>query len=136
MESCGLGSSAGVCTDDRSPLRFADGIVARRSYARAATLSEASRETADRALRRWRARGIVSMSQHKMVPGIHDAENGASTPMLMAKSDHTSVVSLARYARLSAEALQRWQEQNDPARRRLIPGMLPLKTVALVACRS
>lgn len=48
----------------------------------------------------------------------HDAENGASTPMLMAKSGHTSVASLARYARPSAEALARWQEQNDPARRR------------------
>ena len=31
--------------------------------------------------------------------------------MLMAKSGHTSVVSLARYARLSAEALARWQER-------------------------
>ena len=48
----------------------------------------------------------------------HDAENGASTPMLMAKSGQTSVVSLARYARPSAEALARWQERNDPARRR------------------
>jgi integrase len=48
----------------------------------------------------------------------HDAEDGASTPMLMAKSGHTSVASLARYARPSAEALARWQERNDPARRR------------------
>jgi integrase/recombinase XerC/integrase/recombinase XerD len=48
----------------------------------------------------------------------HDAENGASTPMLMAKSGHTSVASLARYAKPSPEALQRWQERNDPARRR------------------
>jgi integrase len=48
----------------------------------------------------------------------HDAENGASTPMLMAKSGHTSVASLARYARPSAEALAKWQERNDPARRR------------------
>jgi site-specific recombinase XerD len=46
-----------------------------------------------------------------------DAEGGASTPMLMAKSGHTSVASLARYARPSAEALARWQERNDPARR-------------------
>jgi integrase/recombinase XerC/integrase/recombinase XerD len=38
--------------------------------------------------------------------------------MLMAKSGHTSVASLAGYARPSAEALQRWQEQNDLARRR------------------
>jgi hypothetical protein len=43
---------------------------------------------------------------------------GASTPMLMAKSGHTSVASLARYARPSAEALARWQERNDPDRRR------------------
>ena len=43
---------------------------------------------------------------------------GAATPMLMAKSGHTSVASLARYARPSAEALARWQERNDPARRR------------------
>jgi integrase/recombinase XerC/integrase/recombinase XerD len=38
--------------------------------------------------------------------------------MFMAKSGHTSVATLARYARPSAEALQQWQEQNDPARRR------------------
>jgi integrase len=48
----------------------------------------------------------------------HDAEDGASTPMLMAKSGHTSVASLARYARPSAEALARWQASRDPARRR------------------
>ena len=47
----------------------------------------------------------------------HD-ENGASTAMLMTKSGHTSVASLARYARPSAQALARWQEKNDPARRR------------------
>jgi integrase/recombinase XerC/integrase/recombinase XerD len=38
--------------------------------------------------------------------------------MLMAKSGHTSVASLARYARPSAAALARWQAQRDPARRR------------------
>jgi hypothetical protein len=35
-----------------------------------------------------------------------------------AKSATPSVTSLARYARPSAEALARWQERNDPARRR------------------
>jgi integrase len=54
--------------------------------------------------------------RHSALP--HDAEAGASTPMLMAKSGHTSVAALARYARPSAEALARWQERNDPARRR------------------
>lgn len=48
----------------------------------------------------------------------HDAEEGTSTPMLMARSGHTSVRSLAKYARVSAEALQRHQEARDPARRR------------------
>ncbi len=48
----------------------------------------------------------------------HAAEDGASTPMLMALSGHTSVRSLARYARISAEALGRWQAERDPAARR------------------
>jgi len=48
----------------------------------------------------------------------HEAEQGTNTAMLMGKSGHTSVRSLVRYARVSAEALQRHQEASDPARRR------------------
>src|SRR5581483_7090643 len=48
----------------------------------------------------------------------HAAEDGVSTPMLKARSGHTSVRSLVRYARVSAEALRRHQAQTDPARRR------------------
>jgi len=48
----------------------------------------------------------------------HAAEDGASTSTLLAYSGHTSVRSLARYARVSAEALGDWQAQRDPARRR------------------
>ena len=48
----------------------------------------------------------------------HAAEDGASTSTLLAYSGHTSVRSLARYARVSAEALGSWQAQRDPARRR------------------
>ena len=48
----------------------------------------------------------------------HAAEDGTNTPMLMARSGHTSVRSLAKYARVSADALQRHQEMADPARRR------------------
>jgi integrase len=48
----------------------------------------------------------------------HAAEDGVSTPMLMARSGHTSVRSLARYARVSADALARHQADHDPARRR------------------
>jgi integrase/recombinase XerC/integrase/recombinase XerD len=47
----------------------------------------------------------------------HDAERGTSTSMLMGRSGHTSVRSLAKYARVSAEAIQRHQEATDPARR-------------------
>jgi hypothetical protein len=42
----------------------------------------------------------------------------AHAPMLMALSGHTSVRSLAKYARISAEALAQWQAERDPARRR------------------
>jgi integrase len=47
----------------------------------------------------------------------HAAEDGWSTPELMARSGHSSVRSLARYARVSGEALQRKMESTDPARR-------------------
>ena len=64
------------------------------------------------------AAGGATLHQLRHSALTHDAEDGASTPMLMAKSGHTSVASLARYARPSAEALARWQAQRDPARRR------------------
>jgi hypothetical protein len=38
--------------------------------------------------------------------------------MLMARSGRTSVRPLAKYARVSAEALQRHQAERDPGRRR------------------
>jgi integrase len=48
----------------------------------------------------------------------HLAEDGASAPMLMTKSRHRSIASLARYARPSIEALQRFEAERDPIRRR------------------
>jgi integrase/recombinase XerC/integrase/recombinase XerD len=83
---------------------------ARLSYRRAAEIFEEA--TAGEQGGPW----TLHQLRHSAL--THDAESGASTPMLMAKSGHTSVAWLARYARPSAEALQRWQEQNDPARRR------------------
>lgn len=83
---------------------------ARLSYRRAAEIFEEA--TAGEQGGPW----TLHQLRHSAL--THDAENGASTPMLMAKSGHTSVASLARYARPSAEALARWQERNDPARRR------------------
>jgi integrase len=48
----------------------------------------------------------------------HAAENGANTGTLLAFSGHASVASLARYTRVSPEALARWQARRDPDRRR------------------
>jgi integrase len=47
----------------------------------------------------------------------HAAEDGWSTPMLMARSRHKSVASLAKYAKPSAEAVARLLAEQDPARR-------------------
>jgi integrase len=47
----------------------------------------------------------------------HAAGHGASTPMLMALGGHTSVRSLTKYAKVSAEALGRWHAETDPAAR-------------------
>lgn len=62
--------------------------------------------------------GGATLHQLRHSALTHDAEDGTSTPMLMARSGHTSVRSLAKYARVSAEALQRHQAERDPARRR------------------
>jgi integrase len=48
----------------------------------------------------------------------HAAENGANTGTLLAYSGHSSVASLARYTRVSPDALTRWQAGRDPHRRR------------------
>jgi integrase len=64
------------------------------------------------------ASGGATLHQLRHSALTHAAEDGVSTPMLQARSGHESVRSLARYARVSAEALQRHQEQHDPARRR------------------
>ncbi|MGH9120588.1 MAG: tyrosine-type recombinase/integrase, partial [Acidimicrobiales bacterium] len=47
----------------------------------------------------------------------HATEAGANTATLLAYSGLTSVASLARYAPVSSEALARWQQARDPARR-------------------
>jgi integrase len=78
---------------------------ARLSYQQAAALFSA-------------ASGGATLHQLRHSALTHDAELGTGTPMLMARSGHTSARSLAKYARVSAEALQRHQAERDPARRR------------------
>lgn len=83
---------------------------ARLSYRRAAELFETHTEDLPG--------GPFTLHQLRHSGLTHAAEQGASTPMLMALSGHTSVRSLAKYARVSAEALGRWQAERDPASRR------------------
>ena len=65
-----------------------------------------------------KASGGVTLHQLRHSALTHDAEDGTVTPMLMARSGHALVRSLAGYARVSAEALARHQAERDPSRRR------------------
>lgn len=47
----------------------------------------------------------------------HDAEDGTSTPMLLARSRHASVRSLERYARPGVDSVARHVAERDPAAR-------------------
>jgi integrase/recombinase XerC/integrase/recombinase XerD len=78
---------------------------ARLSYRRAAELFEHTTASA--------AAGPWTLHQLRHSALTHAAEDGASTATLLAYSGHTSVASLARYARVSPEALARWQQQRD-----------------------
>lgn len=82
---------------------------ARLSYRRAAEVFEQA--TQDRAGGPW------NLHQLRHSALTHAAEDGASTPMLLALSGHSDVRSLARYSRVSEEALRRWQDERDEARR-------------------
>jgi integrase/recombinase XerC/integrase/recombinase XerD len=64
------------------------------------------------------ATGGATLHQLRHSALTHDAEDGVNTAMLQARSGHTTVRSLARYTRISAEALARHQAERDPARRR------------------
>jgi integrase len=94
---------------------------ARLSYRRAAELFEqASRPLANPSSTdpaELERRGGWSLHQLRHSALTHAAEDGANTSTLLSYSGHTSVASLARYARVSPEALARWQQQRDPARR-------------------
>lgn len=64
------------------------------------------------------ASGGSTLHQLRHSALTHAAEDGAQVPMLMAYSGHTSVSSVAKYARISAERLGAWQAERDPAARR------------------
>jgi integrase len=104
------------CTDRRARVELPPGDLdpdsgrARLSYRRAAELFEQATGGCPG--------GPWTLHQLRHSALTHAAEAGANTATLLAYSGHTSVASLARYARVSPEALGRWQQQRDPVRRR------------------
>jgi integrase/recombinase XerD len=64
--------------------------------------------------------GLRSWTLHQLRHSMltHEAENGASTPLLLARSRHASVRSLERYARPGPDAVARHVAATDPSRRR------------------
>ena len=68
--------------------------------------------------------GPFTLHQLRHSALTHAAETRAPIPMLMALSGHTSVRSLAIYARVSAEALGKWPAERDPAAHRNDPHAL------------
>ncbi|WP_245547504.1 tyrosine-type recombinase/integrase [Nocardia brevicatena] len=105
-----------LLTDRRARPSVAAGDVdpstgrARLSYRRAAELFEAHTAVFDD--------GPYTLHQLRHSRLTHAAEDGASTPVLMKLSGHTSVRSLVKYARISDEGLRRYQADSDPAARR------------------
>ncbi|WP_063034552.1 tyrosine-type recombinase/integrase [Nocardia grenadensis] len=83
---------------------------ARLSYRRAAELFENHTAGFDD--------GSYTQDQLRHSRLTHAAEDGASTPVLMKLSGHTSVRSLVKYARSSDEGVRRYQAGSDPAAQR------------------
>ena len=77
---------------------------ARLSYERAETLFR-------------EASGGATLHKLRHSALTHDAEDGASAPMLMTKSGHSSLRTLGKYARPGTEALAAWQARTDRTRR-------------------
>jgi integrase len=77
---------------------------ARLSYERAETLFR-------------EASGGATLHQLRHSALTHDTEDGASAPMLMTKSGHSSLRTLGKYTRPGTEALAAWQARTDRTRR-------------------
>jgi integrase len=64
--------------------------------------------------KRWSGGATLHQLRHSSLS--HDAEAGTGAPMLMAKSGHRNIRSLAKYAKVSTEGLAKHQRDTDPAR--------------------
>jgi integrase/recombinase XerC/integrase/recombinase XerD len=94
----------------RSDLGLTDADLDDRGRARL------SYDAAEEIFKRWSGGCTLHQLRHSSLS--HDAERGTGAPMLQAKSGHKDIRSLARYAKVSTEALARHQAETDPGRRR------------------
>lgn len=79
-----------------------------------------SYERAEALFKEWSAEllgAAATLHQLRHSALTHDAEDGASAPLLMTKSGHSSLRTLGKYARPGTEALAAWQQQTDRTRR-------------------
>jgi integrase/recombinase XerC/integrase/recombinase XerD len=74
-----------------------------------------SYDTCEETFKKWSGGPTLHQLRHSSL--AHDAEAGTGAPMLMAKSGHKDIRSLAKYARVTAEGLARHQRDTDPHRR-------------------
>jgi integrase len=74
-----------------------------------------SYQQAEDLFKKWSGGATLHRLRHSAL--THDAEDGWDVTMLKAKSGHTSLRSLERYARPGAEALARMQREHDRNRR-------------------
>ena len=69
-------------------------------------------------LARWRGREVGFVFQFHHLLADLSAEENVALPLLMAKSRHTSLRSLQKYARPGVDAVAKLTADHDPARRR------------------
>ncbi len=94
---------------------------ARLSYRRAEEIFEESTRLLANPLARsaqWENLQGFTLHRWRHSALTHDAENGTSTPLLLARSRHSSVRSLERYARPGVDSVARHVASQDPGARR------------------
>lgn len=74
-----------------------------------------SYDQAEEVFKRWSDGATLHQLRHSSLS--HDAELGTGAPMLMAKSGHRDIRSLAKYAKVSVDGLAAHQRETDPHHR-------------------
>ena len=104
----------------RGPLFVTERAARRDLGLAAADLDERGRarlsyDQGEDIFKRWSGGATFHQLRHSSLS--HDADAGTGAPMLMAKSGHKDIRSLARYAKVSTEGLAKHQRDSDPNRR-------------------